>query len=156
MEVGVAELYGWQRKERELQRLLNVKRAEPDPNQVKSLGRDVQAYFSRSEKVGCSLVTFFRQSVEKRQKKLVKIADVWAVVIPPMFQQHSALESLHRGTLTVLVDTSAHLYELTQLMLAGTEEQLLFACKSTGLRKILLKLGRWYDGEGEERKLRFD
>jgi hypothetical protein len=32
---------------------------------------------------------------------------------------------------------------------------LLIACKSAGLRKIALKAGRWYDGDGADRKLRF-
>ena len=44
--------------------------------------------------------------------------------------------------LTVIVDSSAHLYELKQLLLAGLQQQLLLACKSTGLKKITLKPGR--------------
>ena len=62
----------------------------------------------------------------------------------------------HRGSLTVLVDTASHLYELKQLLLAGLQQQLLLACKSAGLRKISLKPGRWYEGTNQERKLRFD
>jgi hypothetical protein len=65
-------------------------------------------------------------------------------------------ESLNRGTLTVLVDSSAHLYDLKQLLLAGLEKQLLLACKSAGLRKIALKPGRWYEGATpEDRKPSF-
>ena len=52
------------------------------------------------------------------------------------------------GQLTVLVDSSPHLYELKQLLLAGLQKQLLVACKAAGLRKIHLKLGRWYDTTG--------
>jgi len=63
---------------------------------------------------------------------------------------------LHRGTLMVLVDSSSHLYELKQLLLAGLDQQLLLACKSTGLRKISLKAGRWYDGDHpDDRRLKF-
>jgi hypothetical protein len=49
------------------------------------------------------------------------------------------------------------LYDLKQLLLAGLEKQILIACKSTGLRKISLKMGRWYDGPPTaDRKIQFD
>jgi hypothetical protein len=75
-----------------------------------------------------------------------------------MLAEHCALEGYSRGTLTVIVDSSTHLYELKQLLLAGLEEQLKLACKSAGLRKINLKHGHWYDasGDGASRKLRFE
>jgi hypothetical protein len=104
--------------------------------------------------LGEAMVEFFEQSVAKRQTKLGKIAECWAAIVPQTLIAHSSLESLTRGTLTVLVDTASHLYELKQLLLAGLQQQLLLACKSTGLRKINLKPGRWYDGE-EQRKPRF-
>ena len=101
--------------------------------------------------LGPELISFFKTSVQKRQTKLEKIADCWQQLVPELINEHCALEGLTRGTLTVLVDTAAHLYELKQLLLAGLEKQLLTACKSTGLRKITLKRGRWYAGEtGDE------
>ena len=58
--------------------------------------------------------------------------------------------------LTVLVDSSSHLYELKQLLLAGLQQQLLLACNAAGLRKITLKPGRWYEGDAPDgRKPRF-
>jgi hypothetical protein len=57
--------------------------------------------------------------------------------------------------LTVIVDSSSHLYELKQLLLAGLQQQLLLACKSSGLRKIALRPGRWYESSEQDRKLRF-
>jgi hypothetical protein len=57
--------------------------------------------------------------------------------------------------LTVVVDSASYLYELKQLLLAGLERQLLLACKSAGLRKIVLRRGKWYDGEGARKKIRF-
>ena len=105
--------------------------------------------------LGPEMVGFFKQA-EKRQAKFGKIGECWAKLIPESFNEHCSLESFHRGTLTVLVDSSSHLYELKQLLLAGLQQQLLLACKSAGLRKINLKPGRWY-GDGEEggRKLDF-
>jgi hypothetical protein len=113
--------------------------------------------------LGPELVAFFKQSVQKRQTKLTKIALCWQQLVPPMLNDHCSLEGLTRGTLTVLVDSASHLYELKQLLLAGLQQQLLLACASTGLRKIQLKRGRWYDdkpGDGNTdeprgRELRF-
>ncbi len=137
-EVGV---FSQQRQDAELRRLQRVKQSQPKP--FASLGRDA--------------VDFFKHSVEKRQKKFGKIADSWCKLVPPMLQEHCALESLTRGTLAVLVDSSPHLYDLKQLLLAGLEQQLFLACKSAGLKKITLKPGRWYNGsEASDRKITFD
>ena len=106
--------------------------------------------------LGPELISFFKHSVEKRQTKLAKIADCWGKLIPSTLLEHCALESLHTGTLKVIVDSSAHLYEMKQLLLAGLQDQILIACKSTGLRRITLRLGRWYDGDdARDRKVRF-
>jgi hypothetical protein len=131
----------------------------PRPNPDTALGR-LQTFKSRAlpsgDPLGPELIGFFKQSVAKRQTKLVKIAEAWSALIPEMLNDHCALEALNRGTLTVLVDSSSHLYELKQLLLAGLQDQLLMACKSTGLKKISLKLGQWYDPASEARPPRFD
>jgi hypothetical protein len=119
----------------ELRRLARVKKTDPVP--IPSLGPEV--------------VSFFKHSVEKRHTKLGKIAEKWTLLIPPLFQEHTCLESFSRGTLTVLVDSSAHLYDLKQLLLAGLQQQLLLACRSTGLKKIALKPGRWYSDDPSRR-----
>ena len=107
------------------------------------------------EPIGQDLIAFFKQSVEKRQGKFAKIADVWNRLIPPAMLNHCALDSFTRGSLTVIVDSSPHLYEMKQLLLAGLQKQLLLACKSAGLKKISLKPGRWYDGDSTAQKLKF-
>jgi hypothetical protein len=106
-------------------------------------------------RIGEEMVGFFKQSVQKRHTKFSQIAQCWAALVPEALNHHCALESYTRGTLTVIVDSSSHLYELKQLLLAGLQQQLLLACKSAGLRKINLKHGRWYDGDAREPKLRF-
>ena len=105
--------------------------------------------------LGPELISFFKTSVQKRQTKLEKIAGCWSQLVPELLNEHCALEGLTRGTLTVLVDTASHLYELKQLLLAGLEKQLLTACKATGLKKVVLKRGRWYDGDADARRVRF-
>ena len=120
-------------------RLDRFKRASPHPEQP----------------LGPELVEFFTRSVARRQSKLAHIAEAWEKLVPELISRHCALEALHRGALSVLVDSAAHLYELKQLLLAGLEKQLILACQSTGLRKILLKPGQWYDGEQRDAKVKF-
>ncbi|HEY7115314.1 MAG TPA: DciA family protein [Tepidisphaeraceae bacterium] len=125
----------------ELQRLQKVKQSAP----------------RAADKLGGELVSFFKQVVEKRQGRLGRIADAWQALVEEGLCEHCALESLHRGTLTVVVDSSAHLYQLKQLLLGGVEKRLIAACKSAGLRKVSLKPGRWYEGEDvRARKPKFD
>ena len=125
----------------QLQRLQRVKQSGPPP----------------VEKIGGEMVAFFKQSVEKRHTKLAKIADAWQQHVEEGLCEHCSLDSLYRGTLIVIVDSSAHLYQLKQLLLGGVEKKLKLACKSAGLRKISLKPGRWYEGDrAAERKITFD
>lgn len=114
-----------------------------------------QAPVPMAAALGPEMIQFFKQGVQKRQTKFAGVADCWSTLVPDMINQHCSLESFHRGQLTVIVDTASHLYELKQLLLAGLQKQLLAACKSAGLRKISLKRGSWYDGQGKESKLKF-
>ena len=131
-------------EEAELRRLHRVKQSPPRATPA----------------LGPELLAFFKHNVQKRQSKFAPIADCWATLVPETLLEHTALESFTRGQLTVLVDSSPHLYELKQLLLAGLQKQLLVACKSSGVKKIILKPGRWYDTRDESnpaaRKIRFD
>src|SRR5437899_10862995 len=73
--------------------------------------------------LGEETVSFFKQSVEKRQSKLGKIALAWQELAEEGLCEHCALDSLHRGTLTVVVDSSAHLNQPKQLMQNGCATQ---------------------------------
>ena len=123
----------------------------------KRMARVKQSAPPATPALGPEMLAFFKQSVEKRQTKFGKIARCWAQLVPETLAEHCALDSFSRGTLSVLVDSSSHLYELKQLLLAGLQQQLLLACNSAGLRKINLRPGRWYDGDSPAAgKLRFD
>lgn len=106
----------------------------------------------QTPRLGPEMVQFFKQSVQKRQTRLGAIGECWGRLVPELLSDHCSLEALHRGTLSVVVDSSSHLYELKQLLLAGLERQLLLACKSAGLRKIALKQGRWYEQTDDGRR----
>ena len=100
------------------------------------------------EALGVQLVELYHRQVERRQTKLGQIADAWGRLVPESLQERSCLEGLHRGRLTVVVDSAPHLFQLRQLLLAGLEKQLLAACRGAGVRRIALKRGRWYDQAG--------
>lgn len=124
--------------------------------QLRRLQQVKQARPVDTAALGEEMIQFFKQSVQKRHVKMGRIAECWVTLVPEMLSDHCALESFSRGTLSVVVDSSSHLYELKQLLLAGLEKQLMVACKSTGLRKIMLKAGRWYDGsDGPDRRINF-
>jgi Dna[CI] antecedent, DciA len=105
--------------------------------------------------LGDSLVDFYKGTVQ-RTRKFAGIGEVWETLVPPDLNEHCCLESYRAGVLTVLVDSSPHLYRIKQLLLAGLQKQILELCRVQGLRKISLKPGRWYAGEeGEDRRLMF-
>jgi len=124
--------------------------------ELRRLHRFKQMSSDSAAQLGQEMIAFFKQSVQKRQSKLGKIAECWAQLVPETLLAHCALESYTRGQLTVIVDSSSHLYELKQLLLAGLQQQLLLACKSGGLRKITLKPGRWYQEMPDQRRVRFN
>jgi hypothetical protein len=95
--------------------------------------------------IGGDMLAFYRQGVDKKRPKMEVLGRAWVALVPELFQQHTCLDGFVKGTLTVLVDSSSHQYELRQLLLAGLEKQLVIACKSAGLKKVSLKRGLWYD-----------
>ncbi len=123
-----------------------------------TLQRLWQAKKTRATEVqplGPAMLAIFKNDIRKRYEKLNKISPCWQALIPPMLEEHCALDNYQRGTLTVIVDSSSHLYELKQLLLSGLEKQMQLACGSAGLRKVVLKLGHWYDADGPEKRVKF-
>ena len=55
------------------------------------------------------------KTLAKRVKQLGAIAAVWDEIIPTDFHDHTALESLQRGTLTVRVDSASRRFQLPKL-----------------------------------------
>src|SRR5688572_19440629 len=131
-------------------------RPRKPPDELARLARIKATPPEVPDPLGPELISFFKTSVRKRQTRLEKVVDGWSQLVPPLLNEHCALEGFTRGTLTVLVDTASHLYELRQLLLAGLEKQLLTACAGAGLKKIALKRGRWYAGDEQaDRRVRF-
>jgi hypothetical protein len=136
--------------------MANPRSVPADCVEMNRLHRAKQVAHKEIPALGPEMLAFFKSSVAKPQTKLSKISEYWCRLVPETILDHCALEGFTRGTLTVLVDSASHLYELKQLLLAGLEQQLLLACRSSGLRKVTLRNGRWYDDQSAgDRKIRF-
>jgi len=131
---------------------------DPIPESTfRRMARHKQTVHAKFETLGADLIAFFKKDIQKKQARFGNVATVWEQLIPSTLVDHTCLETFHAGTLKVLVDSSSHLYELKTVLLSGLEKQILLACKSQGLRKITLKLGRWYDGDDvQTRRVTFD
>lgn len=105
-----------------------------------------------AEKLGESLVSFYKANVE-RTRKFAGIGQAWETLVPPELLEHCCLQSYRAGVLTVLVDTSAHLYRLKQVLLSGLDKQMREVCRKEGLKKITIRPGRWYEGDDPQRLL---
>ena len=70
--------------------------------------------------------------------KLARVTEVWHHVVPGHLLPHCTLVSLERGRLVVKVDTAAAMFDVSEAMADGLEQQILAACRGTGLKRIVL------------------
>jgi len=87
----------------------------------------------------------FKREIEKPYKQVGAVVELWEQMLPPELLAHTRLEGLQRGILRVAVNGSSRLYELDRLLRQGLERQLIHARKGTGLRKVKLQLGQFFD-----------
>jgi hypothetical protein len=83
----------------------------------------------------------FKRDIEKPYKQLGDLATIWERHVPAPLLPHTRLESLARGTLRIVVDSSAHLYELDNLLRNGLERTLVIEHKGPAFRKVQLRVG---------------
>lgn len=108
-------------------------------NHVESLRRGrVRPEPDRSMKF---LKDLFKREVEKPYKQLGDLIEVWGELLPDELVQHSRLESLSRGVLNVVVDSSTRLYELDRLLREGGEKALIKRHRGPAFRRIKLRVG---------------
>ncbi len=102
--------------------------------------------------VGEAVTLLMKHTLAKRVKQLGQIAAVWDEVIPADLAAHTALESFARGTLTVMVDSAPHRFQLDALLKSGVRQHLADRC-SGPLNRIKLVPGQFYsvDLEGGRR-----
>jgi len=73
----------------------------------------------RASHVSQPLQMLMKYRLAKRVRQLSRMAEVWDEVVPDELREHTALERLDRGTLTVMVDSAAHRYRLQMLLNGG-------------------------------------
>lgn len=81
----------------------------------------------------------FKQQVQRPYRQLAGVSEVWQQLVPAALLTHTRLEGLSRGTLTVIVDSSARLYELDGLLRQGLQTRLIEACRGASLRRVRLR-----------------
>lgn len=98
------------------------------------------------------LALFMKNTLAKRVRQLSRLAAIWDEVVPEEIREHTALESFNRGSLTVLVDSAAHRFEL-QMLLDGGLQREIQARFGGAIQKIRLSPGRFssVDLAGEPR-----
>jgi hypothetical protein len=81
----------------------------------------------------------FKQQVQRPYKQLAGVSEAWQRLVPAPLLMHTRLDGLSRGTLTVIVDSSARLYELDSLLRQGLRTRLIEACRGVSLRRVRLR-----------------
>lgn len=97
----------------------------------------------RAAVLGQSVNSLMKHTLAKRVKQLGKLAEVWDELIPDAIREHTALESFHRGTLTVLVDSASHRFQLQTLLMGGLMHELQ-ARFDGAINKVRLIPGQFY------------
>ncbi len=113
----------------------------PDPDLAR-LSKWKTTQRKPAERLGDEVISIFKKDIEKQQLKFGRVGQAWLEIVPRTLQTNAELSALSRGTLTVIVQGSTHLYTLKHAMLAGLQQQLLIACRRDGLKKINLKPGK--------------
>lgn len=97
----------------------------------------------RTTQLGQPLAILMKHVLGKRVRQIGKLSEIWDECLPRSIRDHTALESLNRGTLTVLVDSAAHRYQLQTLLTGGVMKEIQ-SRYSGPLNRIRLKPGQFY------------
>ncbi len=94
-----------------------------DDQQLKTAWQNRQVHDEVTHLSG-PVATFMKHTLAKRVRNLGELAVAWDEVIPADLREHTALEGFSRGTLTVLVDSAAHRFQLEMLLKGGIQKAL--------------------------------
>lgn len=82
----------------------------------------------------------FKQDVARPFRQLQGVTEAWAALIPEDLQRRSRLESLQRGVLTAVVDSSATHFLFDAYVRRGLAVKIAERSQSTVLRRIRLRV----------------
>ncbi len=89
----------------------------------------------------------FKREIEKPYKQLLSMAQLWPTLVPAELCGRTKLETISRGVLKVIVDSSGALYELDRLLREGLEQKLITQNQGPAIRRVQLRVGRLDDAE---------
>ncbi len=101
------------------------------------------------------VAVLMKHTLGKKVRQLSNLAVVWDDVLPASIREHTALDGLSRGVLTVLVDSSSHRYQLQTLLAAGLMKEIRNRF-SGPLNKIRLVPGQFSSIDLETGTKRYD
>ena len=93
--------------------------------------------------LGQSLAFLMKHILEKRVRQLGRLAEIWDECMPQAIRDHTALESFRDGTLTVMVDSAAHRYQLRTLLSGGLMKEIRSRF-SGALNRVKMIPGQFY------------
>ncbi|MEM1446622.1 MAG: DciA family protein [Planctomycetota bacterium] len=82
----------------------------------------------------------FKQNIARPFRQLEGITQAWAELIPEALRQRSRLESLQRGVLTVVVDSSATHFQFDEHVRRGLAVKIAELSHGVVLRKIRMRV----------------
>ncbi len=88
------------------------------------------------------LAYLMKYTFAKRVRELGQLARIWDEVIPEGINDHTALEGFNKGVLTVMVDSSAHRFQLQTLLEGGLRREIQARFSGT-INKIRLVPGQF-------------
>lgn len=93
------------------------------------------------------LAFLMKHTLGKRVRQLGRLAEIWQEVVPDGILEHTALDGIRSGTLTVRVDSSPHRFQLRQLLDGGLLAEIR-ARFSGALNKVRLEPGQFAEFVG--------
>lgn len=94
-----------------------------DDAQLKTVWQQRQ-YNDRLTPLAQPLGMLMKHTLGKKVRQIGKMAEIWDAVVPGGILEHTALESLNRGVLTVMVDSAPHRFQLQTLLMAGLQKEI--------------------------------
>jgi predicted nucleic acid-binding Zn ribbon protein len=101
------------------------------------------------------LGVLMKHKLARRVKQFGQLGDIWDEVLPAELREHTALESLHRGTLTVAIDSTARRFQLQKLLAGGLQKEIQSRFHGT-LNRIRLVPGQFYALDAETGQKRYE
>jgi len=112
-----------------------------DDRQLRTAWENRQSV-DRTTHLSGPLAALMKHTLARRARALGKLGQAWDAIIPADLREHAALEGYARGTLTVLVDSAAHRFEL-EMLLKGGQQKALAEHFGGPLNRIKLVLGQF-------------